>query len=98
VLLGRLDCAVRTYGSAEDFLSDFKEGGTGCLVTGHRLPGLSGLDLVRRLEECELPAVFLTRRGNVREAVEAMRAGAAACLETPYLSRALLDQVRRLLG
>jgi FixJ family two-component response regulator len=97
-LFGRGGCAVRTYSSAEGFLSDFSEDGAGCLVTQHWLPGLSGLDLVRRLNETDLPTVFLTGRGDVRAAVDAMRAGAAACLETPYVPRVLLNQVRRLLG
>jgi len=97
LLLDRLDCVVRVYPSAEEFLSELEESRTGCLVTQHRLPGLSGLELLSRLERSDLPAIFLTGRGNVRAAVEAMRAGAASCVETPYVPRVLLNEIRRFL-
>jgi len=93
-----VDCIVRTYTSAENFLSEFRESRAGCLVTQHRLPGLSGLELMSRLEQSDLPAIFLTGRGDVRAAVDAMRAGAAACIETPYVPRVLLNEIRRFLG
>jgi FixJ family two-component response regulator len=96
-LLDGLDCVVRTFPSAEEFLSDFSESRAACLVTQHRLPGLRGLELMSRIGRSHVPAIFLTGRGNVRAAVDAMRAGAAACIETPYVPRVLLNEVRRFL-
>lgn len=57
-----------------------------CLVTDIRMPGLSGLDLLRRAHgiDAELPVVVLTGHGDVPVAVEAMQAGAYHFLEKPY--------------
>lgn len=98
-ILHRWDCDVREYRSAEALLSELNGERRGCLVVDLRLPGMGGVALLRRLrsEDRLLPTIVLIERGNVREAVEAMRAGAAACLEKPYVQQILLRQIRRFL-
>ena len=53
---------------------------SGCLVLDIRMPGMSGLDLQRRLNEMNaiLPIIFITGHGDVPVAVRAMRAGASS--------------------
>ena len=51
-----------------------------------RLPGISGIETLRKLREqgCEAPAITLTAHGSVTVAVEAMQAGAVDFLLKPF--------------
>ena len=91
---------VRTYDSAEAFLTALDGGRkAGCLITDVRMPGMTGLDLVRRLRELsvELPVVVITGHADVPMAVEAMKAGVVDFIEKPFDDDALLGVVRRTL-
>jgi FixJ family two-component response regulator len=50
----------------------------GCLVLDVRLPGLSGLDLQKRIADAgiEIPIIFITGHGDIPMTVRAMKAGA----------------------
>jgi FixJ family two-component response regulator len=56
-----------------------------CLVLDLQLPGLSGLDLQKRMAEAglEIPVVFLTGHGDSPVSVQAMKAGAVEFLTKP---------------
>lgn len=99
-MLEGLAVEVRTYPSAEHFLEDRAARDAGCLVLDERMPGMSGLDLQRRLNEMQwrLPIVFLTAHGDVPMAVQAMRAGAIGFLLKPFKLRELVDSVQRALA
>ena len=60
------------------------------------MPGLSGIDLLRRLQEMQigLPVIVITGHGDVPLAVEAMKCGAIDFLEKPFDNDALLVSVR----
>lgn len=91
---------ARVYDSAEAFLAALAAGRiAGCLVTDVRMPGMSGLDLVRRLRELpvELPVVVITGHADVPMAVEAMKAGVLDFIEKPFDDDTLLGMVRRAL-
>ena len=68
-----------------------------CLVLDVRLPGLSGLDLQKRMAEAnlEIPIIFITGHGNVPSAVQAMKAGALEFLTKPFTDRDLLDAIEQ---
>lgn len=87
---------ARAYPSAEAFLEACAEGLDGCIVTDVRMPGMSGLDLVRRLQAMgmTLPIIVITGHGDVPLAVEAMKAGVADFLEKPFDDQLLVDAVR----
>jgi DNA-binding NtrC family response regulator len=65
------------------------------LLVDYRMPGLTGLDVLRRARELdrELPVILITGHAPVRNAVEAMRAGAYSCLAKPFN----LDEVIQLI-
>ena len=89
--------AVRTYGTAADFLAAAPTRSTGCVVLDLQLPGTSGLDVQRLLAETEdpLPIVFLSGRAGVQESVAAMKGGAVDFLTKTADGSQLLDAVAR---
>ncbi len=91
--------AVRTYESAADFL-ERGAATSGCVVTDVRMPGMSGLDLIRALAErgTPLPIIVMTGHGDVPMAVEAMKLGAADFLEKPFDDDAMLASIRTALA
>lgn len=95
-LLDAASMVARTYSSADEFLKQIETLEPGCIVTDVRMPGMSGLELVRVLSERGLPqpVIVITAHGDVSMAVEAMRAGAVDFLEKPFEEEALLGAIR----
>lgn len=67
------------------------------VITDLRLPGLSGLDLVRQLHAARptLPIIMMTAHGTTETAIEAMKFGACEYLVKPFEADELLDLVSR---
>ena len=88
---------VETFASAQEFLARPRSDVPSCLVLDVRLPGLSGLDLQKRLAEVniEIPIVFITGHGDVPTSVRAMKAGAVEFLTKPFVDRDLLDAIQQ---
>jgi two-component system, LuxR family, response regulator FixJ len=99
-LLRSARLTVRTYDSAVTFLEVAPTIGSGCIITDVRMPGVSGIDLLRRLKEMEigLPVIVITGHGDVPLAVEAMKFGAVDFLEKPFDDDVLLASVRSALN
>jgi len=95
-LLRTANIRARTYESATAFLDALPRDSSGCVVTDVRMPGLSGLELLRRLKELEvaLPVIVITGHADVPLAVEAMKGGAADFIEKPFDDEVLLASVR----
>jgi FixJ family two-component response regulator len=89
----------RTFASAEDFLACEDCDDTACLILDVRLPGMSGIELQKKLSRtnASLPIVFVTAHGDASLRESLMRAGAAAFLYKPVRSDALLKEIRRAL-
>ena len=84
----------RLSASAEDFLAQPREMLPGCLLLELDLPGLSGLDLQRRVfDRPELPIVFMTTHVDVPTTVRAMKGGAFEFLTKPVHREVLLDAI-----
>jgi FixJ family two-component response regulator len=88
---------VETFISAQEFLARPKVAGPSCLVLDVRLPGLSGLELQKRMVETdrEIPIIFITGHGDVPTSVRAMKAGALEFLVKPFADEDLLDAIRQ---
>lgn len=95
-LLRTANIAVQPHESAAAFVSLLPAVASGCIVTDIRMPGLSGLDLLRRLNDdaVRLPVIVITGHGDVPLAVEAMKLGAVDFLEKPFDDESLLAAVR----
>jgi len=99
-LFGTVGLDVRTYESAAVFLSNLSGVDAGCIVTDVRMPGISGVDLLRRLREVgvQIPVIVITGHGDVQLAVEAMKVGARDFIEKPFDDEILLGAVRSALN
>jgi two-component system response regulator FixJ len=86
---------VQTYASATDFLEHIPQAKPGCIVTDVRMPGISGIDLLRRLRELKMtmPVIVITGHGDVPLAVQAMKEGAIDFLEKPFAEEAMLSAI-----
>jgi FixJ family two-component response regulator len=98
-LLRSVGLRVEAFASAQEFLSAARVEVPSCLVLDVRLPGFSGLDLQRKLDEADLdiPIVFITGYGDIRMSVQAMKAGAVEFLTKPFRDQELLDAVHQAL-
>ena len=87
---------VRTYASASDFLQSLPLSQAGCIITDVRMPEITGIGLLQRLQALgiEIPVIVITGHGDVPLAVEAMKLGALDFFEKPFDNDALLAAVR----
>ncbi len=100
-LLRTAGLTVTSHASATDFLARLTAtADLGCVVSDVRMPGMSGIDLLRRLKELNIgvPVIVVTGHGDVPLAVEAMKFGAVDFLEKPFDDEVLLASVRAALA
>ena len=87
---------VRLHESALAFLDAMTDTSTGCIVTDVRMPGIDGIELLRRLKArgFSLPVIVMTGHADVPMAVEAMKEGAVDFIEKPFDDDMFLAAVR----
>ncbi len=87
---------VKSYASAEEFLSAYDPAERGCLITDVRMPGLSGMELQERLAAlgANLPVIIITGFADIPLAVRAMQAGAVTFLEKPCADKDLWQSLQ----
>ena len=91
--------AAAVHDSASGFLETLQAGQHGCVITDIRMPGITGIELLRRVKEMDvqMPVIVITGHGDVPLAVEAMKLGAFDFLEKPFDDAAIIGAVRRAL-
>jgi two-component system response regulator FixJ len=85
------------FPAAKEFLTAIERGARfDCAVLDVRMPGMSGLDLVRHLNKAEsaLPVILITGHGDVDMAVAAIKIGAFDFIEKPFDEARLLASIR----
>jgi RNA polymerase sigma factor (sigma-70 family) len=96
--LARQAIGTWTFQATKDFLEalDRREQ-FDCVVSDVRMPGMSGLDLMRHLNERGYagPVILITGHGDVDMAVGAIKNGAFDFLEKPFDEARLLASIRQ---
>ncbi len=84
---------ANSYSSAMEFLESEQIDETACLILDMRMPGMSGLELQRRLgeESRSIPAVFISAHASPKLRAEVIEAGAIDFLPKPFTEEALLN-------
>jgi two-component system CheB/CheR fusion protein len=90
---------VETYASCEAFLEAFRPVHSACLLIDAYLPGMNGLELLRKLHDDghRLASIMITGNSDVPMAVEAMKAGALDFIEKPIGRDELIASIDRAL-
>ncbi|MGA7219021.1 MAG: response regulator [Candidatus Sulfotelmatobacter sp.] len=85
-----------TFASAQEFLARPRALVPSCLVLDVSLPGLTGLELQKRIavERTDMPIIFITGYADVPTTVKAMKAGAVEFLIKPFSDDVLLSAIR----
>jgi len=99
-LLERAGYRVRAFASGDAFLAAQLPGDSDCILLDMRMPGTSGLGVLKALGNWPSmpPVLVLTGHGAVGEAVEAMKLGAADFLEKPYPPQSLVQAIGQALA
>jgi two-component system response regulator AtoC len=84
-IVGKMGHQVRSAGTGQEALALLEEGGCDLVITDLKMPGMDGVELLRRIKEAwpRTEVVVMTAYGSVETAVEAMRLGAYDYLMKP---------------
>lgn len=99
-LLKSVDIESLVFTSGDEFLDAYRADWTGCILLDIRMPGISGMEVQRRLIElnCSLPIIFITGHGDIPMAVEALHLGAHDFVQKPFHDQELLDRIQTALA
>jgi two-component system response regulator FixJ len=100
LLLSTAGIEATVHESAEAYLEAASLAEPACVILDNRLPGISGLELLRRIAESASQAavIMMTGHGDVPTAVAAMKLGAFHFVEKPFDAEALLSAVEEALA
>jgi FixJ family two-component response regulator len=98
-LLKSVGLHAESFATPQDFLRHKLPDVASCLVLDVRLPGISGLELQRKLNEMRvtIPIIFITSHGDIPMTVEAMKSGAVEFLTKPFRDQDLVDAIQQAL-
>ncbi len=99
-LLQPLGVQVIQCSTAEIFLNQLNTRLPACLLIEVHLPGISGLELLKRLNamNIKIPSILFATHSDVPTAVHAMRAGAFDFIEKPFVERQLISRIQEILN
>ena len=94
-LLDAANFEVALFESATNFLEMLPRLAFGCVVSDVRMPGIDGIELLKRMKSLDspFPIVIITGHGDVALAVEAMKLGAVDFLEKPFEDDRLIGMI-----
>lgn len=89
---------VKSYSTAQEFLTEYKPEEPGCLLLDVQMPGgLSGLELQEELRRRGVPPpiIIITGHAKVKMAVRALKGGAIDFIQKPFSDQLLLERIRQ---
>lgn len=95
--LARRDIECRAVASGNEALRALREEAFDCAVVDVKMPGMDGLELLRRItrDYAGVPVILLTGHASVELGVQGMELGAFEYLLKPVEFDVLLDTIRR---
>jgi FixJ family two-component response regulator len=98
-LLKSVGLHSESFATPQDFLRHKLPDVASCLILDVRLPGMSGLEVQRKLNErgVSIPIIFITGHGDIPMTVEAMKLGAVEFLTKPFRDQELVDAIQQAL-
>jgi len=98
-LLRTVGLHSEAFATPQEFLRHKLPDVASCLILDVRLPGMSGLDVQRRLidSDVQIPIIFITSHGDIPMTVKAMKSGAVEFLTKPFRDQDLLDAIQEAL-
>ena len=99
-LLSSVGFVVKTFASAEQYLSSDQPGRTDCLLLDFRMQGMSCIELERQLvaDHSEIPVVFITAHEEETVLAQVLDGNARTVLIKPFSEEALLNTINNMLG
>lgn len=97
MLLKSIGLCVETFSSALEFLDQYQMEWPGCILVDIRMPGMSGVELQRKLNAMgtPIPVIVISGHADVPTAVRVIQEGAVDLLEKPVSDQDLLDKVNQ---
>ncbi|MCP3391319.1 response regulator FixJ [Bradyrhizobium sp. CCGB12] len=94
-LLDSAGFGVTLFDNAQSFIDTLPGLAFGCVVSDVRMPGLDGIELLKRVkaQNSPFPILIMTGHGDVPLAVEAMKLGAVDFLEKPFEDDRLITMI-----
>ena len=99
-LIRSMGFAAQAFSCGEDFLAAKQVSRSFCLIADMRMPGMSGLELYKRLRRAGdvIPTILMTAFPTERDRTRALRAGVLCYLAKPFKDEELLECVRSALS
>lgn len=96
MLLKSIGLTVETFPSAGAFLDQYQMEWPGCILVDIRMPGMSGIELQKKLNAMgsPIPVIVISGHADVPTAVRVIQEGAVDLLEKPISDQELLDKVQ----
>jgi FixJ family two-component response regulator len=90
-----LGYVAHAFASPDEFLRSSQVTHNSCLIMDVRMPGMSGLELQRRLQDqgCRVPIIFITSVEDESIRTRALNAGAVCFLTKPFEIRTLIKHL-----
>jgi FixJ family two-component response regulator len=99
-LMRSLGLVSEAYRCAEDFLQSGSPARTACLIADVRMPGMTGIELHRRLVASghPIPTILITAHQDEKSRAHALQAGVLGYLSKPFDEGDLLRCIRAAIG
>jgi two-component system response regulator FixJ len=94
-MLASAGISTRAYASAAEFIAVMDTAPAGCVLTDVRMPGMSGLDLARHVEQCSdrYCVVVMSGFADMPLVIDAMKCGAVDFLQKPFNRETLVSTI-----
>ena len=88
--------STRSFADGGSFLEALRLSSPVCLILDLNLPGMPGLEVLKRLSNAQFtaPVFVISGQSDIQTAVEAMKHGALDFLEKPFSASVIIERVR----